>query len=101
MPRSTNPKTPEEKFAVASSLLGPHDHVRRQTAEMVGHGYELFSIAFRATEHDEVVSLNVYDNGTFRVGGSSCVPTERFAAYTAAYNRSLAVVTALSLKPEL
>jgi hypothetical protein len=95
------PKTVEEKFKAASSLLGPHDNVRRQTTEMIGHGYEIFSIAFRATEHDDVVSINVYDNGTFRVGRSSSVPTERFAAYTAAYNRSLAVVVALGLKPVL
>lgn len=95
------PKTVDEKFAIVSNLLGPHDHVRRQTPELVSHGFEIFTISFRATEHDSVISVDVYDNGTFKVGGSSCVSTERFAAYTAAYSRSLAVVAALSLKPSL
>ena len=95
------PQTNEEKFRIAEGCLGPHDHVRKQTPEMVSHGYEVLSVTFRATEHEDVISVDVYADNTFKVGGSTCVSTARFAAYTAAYSRSLAFVAALGLVPRL
>lgn len=95
------PQTNEEKLRVAEGCLGPHDRLRKQSPDLVRQGYEVLSVTFRATEHEDVISIDVYADNTFKVGGSSTVPTHRFAAYAGAYSRSLAFVAALCLVPQL
>jgi hypothetical protein len=90
-----------DAYLFAKNGLGPHDLVRVQDEKLLEHDYEVITVTFQANEHDRVVSVDVYQDNTFKIGGSTCTPTARFTAYAAGYSRALAFVAQLGLVPRL
>ena len=88
----------------AKKGLAPSDHFKALDSSWSAADpevYEMFTVYFKANEHDVVISMDVYKDRTFTVGRSSTVPTHHFSAYASAYARSLAFVEGLALQARL
>ncbi len=83
-------------------LILPHDRVKTYKLIYANTSAEVMAeVTFHASPGRDVISLFVYTDGTFTVGGSTTVTTEYFLAYTETYYRAFLFVKVAGLKPRL
>lgn len=83
------------RVSLGMAHLNSQDLVRKS---LFAHVFR--EVQFKVNSHDVALNLYVNRDGTFKVAGSSAIPTHEYEIYTDAFARSKAFVRASGLKPQ-